>query len=59
MFLPLFTAASYYMRQGDEDRKNWCVGAFTKIAVEQKIGYAAEMLDLVEQRVVDQEAYTF
>jgi hypothetical protein len=59
MFLPLLTAASYYMRQGDEDRKNWCVGAFAKIAVEQKIGYAAEMLDLVEQRVLRQEPYPF
>jgi hypothetical protein len=59
MFLPLFTVASYYMRQGDEERKQWCLGAFAKIAVEQKIGFAAEMLDLVERRVVVQEAFTF
>jgi hypothetical protein len=59
MFLPLFTVASYYMRQGDEERKQWCLGAFTKIAVEQKIGFAAEMLDLVERRIVVQEAFTF
>jgi hypothetical protein len=58
IFLPLFTAASYYARQGDEDRKRWCVGAFSKIAMEQKIGYAAEMLDLLERKVVVQQAYT-
>jgi hypothetical protein len=47
MFLPLYAVASYYMRQGDEDRTTWCVGAFAKIAEEQKIGYSPERLDLV------------
>ncbi|KAF2683984.1 hypothetical protein K458DRAFT_389207 [Lentithecium fluviatile CBS 122367] len=59
MFLPLFIAASYYKRQGDEERRRWCMGEFTKIAVQQKIGFAAEMLDFVEQRLIVQEAYTF
>ncbi|KAF2245661.1 hypothetical protein BU26DRAFT_508284 [Trematosphaeria pertusa] len=51
MFLPLFVVASYYMRNGDEDRMKWCVGAFSRIASEQKIGYAIEKLDLTERRV--------
>jgi hypothetical protein len=59
MFLPLFTTAGYYKRHGDEERYQWCVGAFSKIAVEQKIGYAAEMLEVVERRVIVQEAYSF
>lgn len=51
MFLPLYVVASYYMRQGDDDRMKWCVSAFGRIAAEQKIGYAIEKLDLNEQTV--------
>lgn len=50
MLLPLYIVSSYYMRQGDEDRMKWCVGAFSRIAQEQKIGYAIEKFDLEERR---------
>ncbi|KAF2658208.1 hypothetical protein K491DRAFT_289968 [Lophiostoma macrostomum CBS 122681] len=49
IFLPLHAVASYYTRQGDEDRTKWCLGAFAKIAEEQKIGYSPERLDLVNR----------
>ena len=39
---PLVTVLSYYMQRGDEDRMRWCMGAFTRISEEQKIGYALE-----------------
>lgn len=49
MFLPLSVVADYYTRQGDLERRRWCVGAFAGIAEEQKIGYAVEKLGLTEQ----------
>lgn len=48
MFFPLYVVAGYYMRQGDEERMKWCVGAFSRISQEQKIGYAVERFSLDE-----------
>ena len=47
LYLPLDVVTGYYLRQGDHDRMNWCVGAFSRISYQQKIGYAVEKLDLV------------
>ncbi|KAJ4289158.1 hypothetical protein N0V90_011500 [Kalmusia sp. IMI 367209] len=53
MFLPLDVVSSYYMRQGDQDRMQWCVGAFARISQEQKIGFVSEKLNLDDMRVVE------
>lgn len=46
MFFPLYTVAGFYRRRSDEQRLNWCKGAFARIAAQQKIGYAVDLLHL-------------
>lgn len=53
MFLPLDVVASYYSRQGDHDRTNWCISAFSRMSQEHKIGFASKKLDPVDVRIVD------
>lgn len=42
---PLIVVGSYYCRQGDQDRMQWCIGAFARIAEEQKIAYSIDKLN--------------
>lgn len=53
MFFPLDVVSSYYMRKGDHDRINWCIGAFARILREQKIGYATGKFNLASPRTVE------
>jgi hypothetical protein len=46
MLMPLCVVVGFYMRQGDEERAGWCVGAFRRISEEQRIGFAVETLGL-------------
>ncbi|KAF1976521.1 hypothetical protein BU23DRAFT_28759 [Bimuria novae-zelandiae CBS 107.79] len=46
MLMPLDVVSSYYMRQGDRERLNWCIGAFARISHEHRIAYAAEKFNL-------------
>ncbi|CAI6334143.1 unnamed protein product [Periconia digitata] len=46
MFLPLYAVAGFYQRQNDEKRMKWCAGAFTRVAAQQKIGYAVGHFNL-------------
>ncbi|KAL1608547.1 hypothetical protein SLS60_003489 [Paraconiothyrium brasiliense] len=53
MLLPLDVVSSFYLRQGDHDRMNWCISAFARISREHKIGFASQKLDMADMRIVD------
>lgn len=45
MFLPLDVVSGYYMRRGDRERLNWCMGAFARMSREHRIGFARKEVD--------------
>lgn len=53
MLLPLDVVTSYYMRQGDQDRMDWCTSALSRISHEHKIAYGSEKFNLSNMRVVE------
>jgi hypothetical protein len=53
MFMPLDVVSSYYVRQGDHDRMNWCISAFARMSQEHKIGFASKKMNLINMRIVD------
>lgn len=46
MLMPLCVVMMFYKRQGDEERAGWCVGALQKMAEEQRVGFAVELLGM-------------
>ncbi|KAF2476157.1 uncharacterized protein BDR25DRAFT_339280 [Lindgomyces ingoldianus] len=55
IFLPLLVVTAYYTRNGDEERMNWCMGAFARIAEEQKIGFCVDRVDLGLEKVMSRD----
>lgn len=53
MLLPLDIVTSYYMRQGDQHRMDWCISALSRISHEHKIAYASDKFNLSNTRVVE------
>ncbi|PSN70601.1 hypothetical protein BS50DRAFT_264546 [Corynespora cassiicola Philippines] len=51
ILVPLFVVTSFYSRQGDEERTQWCMNAFARISQSHKLSFATAKLDLAEQKI--------